>query len=485
MQYIHHRTTWLFCALLLLSGSTTTYSIPTNPQKQNSPAPSSHETELWITIFVHGIMGIAPHVNLQNIGLFIRDQLIDTVYARAVHRMRKNRYFFQDQAMQGMGFAPIDLSIALTPGNGSSLFAYLYDCIDAAVYDNRHRNIFYTYGWSGLLSKTQRYIESEGLLLGIYQLIESYKVRGIKPNIRVIGYSHGGNVCLNMAHMLEEEYPDLELCIDELILIGMPVQIETDSYSRSPLFKKIYNIFSTQDVIQKMDFFSSNRLLSNRQFTSRRSFKVPKKMTQINLKISRLKKSRMCRKKQKELCSNGLKTCNRSGQKRLMRDASPGHLELWFFGWTNDKYRTHFPLYPLPAAIFTPYIISIAEEYNACIHDPYPFTIDIRPELNYTLVSQRTKKTHFAEQIPFIDAELFEICQNQALQAQPLDTDSETYQQHIKDALDAACAEYDAAKHPIPCTVKKANRRRRTDRKNQHKKARALPSHYKFLEPLS
>jgi hypothetical protein len=440
--------------------------------------------ELWVTIFVHGIMGIAPHVNLQNIGLFVRDQLIDTVYARAVHRMRKNPYFYLDQAMQQMGLVAIDLNQALTPGNGAALCAYLYDCIDSEVYNNRHKNIFYTYGWSGLLSKTQRYLESEGLLLGIYQLIEAYKVQGITPKIRIIGYSHGGNVCLNMASMHEKNYPDMNIYIDELILFGMPVQLETDIYSANPLFKKIYNIYSCQDVIQKMDFFSSSRLLSNRQFTSRRVFKVPKKITQINLKISRLKKSKMSRERQRKLCMSGLTTCNRSGQKRLLRDASPGHLELWFFGWTNDKYRTYFPLYPLPAAVFIPYLIHTAEDFAECIYDPYPCTIDMRPELGYTIVSQRCKKGKFAEQIPFIDEELFEIYKKQASQVQPLNTDNDTYQEKIKEALDAACKEYDAAKRPV-CTVTQKRRHRRPSRKNQHNKARALPSHYKFLEPLS
>jgi len=449
-------------------------------EPKNSP---QQHTELWVTIFVHGIMGIAPHVNLQNIGLFVRDQLIDTVYARAVHRMRKNSYFFQDQAMQQLGLVPIDIAQALTPGNGAALCAYLYDCIDAEVYQNAHHNVFYTYGWSGLLSRTQRYIESEGLLVGIYQLIESYKTKGITPKIRIIGYSHGGNVCLNMARMHEEEYPDMTLIIDELVVLGMPVQMETDSYCASPLFKKIYNIFSTQDVIQKMDFFSSNRFFSNRQFTSRRSFKVPENVTQINLKISRLKKSKLPREKQKLLCQNGLKKTNRSGQKRLLRDASPGHLELWFFGWTNDKYRLHFPLYPLPAAIFTPYILHIAQEYSDCIHDPYPFTIDMRPELDYTLVSQK-RTPRFTDQIPFIDPELLEICRTQTLQVVPLNTDSTTYQEQINKALDEACKEYDACKQPIVQKTKNG-RRHRTNRKNQHKKARALPSHYKFLEPLS
>lgn len=479
MQYMP-RTIFRICITLSLLGASVQPIVYSQAAERSALQPQ----ELWITIFVHGIMGIAPHVNLQNIGLFVRDQLIDTVYARAVHRIRKNSYFFQDQAMQKLGFEPIDLSLALMPGNGAALCAYLYDCIDAEVYQNAHHNIFYTYGWSGLLSRNQRYIESEGLLLGVYQLKESYKAKGINPKIRIVGYSHGGNVCLNMAGMRDTEYPDMDVTIDELVLIGMPVQMETDFYAKSPLFKKIYNIFSNQDVVQKMDFFSSNRFFSNRQFTSRRSFKVPKKLTQINLKISRLKKSKMSLEKQKELCMQGLKTTTRSGQKRLLRDASPGHLELWFFGWTNDKYRLHFPIYPLPAVIFVPYILSVAQEYSDCIHDPYPFTIDMRPELGYTLVSQK-RKPRFAEQIPFVDPELLEICRIQAQQVEPLDTDSETYQAHIKQALDEACKEYDACKQPIIQKTKKCHYKRRINRKNQHKKARALPSHYKFLEPLS
>ena len=293
MQYLPRQILSYLLLLSLLSGSTTPLDLP-----QDSPPTR----EVWITIFVHGIMGIAPHVNLQNIGLFVRDQLIDTVYARAVHRMRKNEYFFQDQAMQKLGLIPIDITQAHVPGNGAALCAYLYDCIDAEVHHNTHENIFYTYGWSGLLSRRQRYIESEGLLLGVYHLTELYKLKGITPKVRLIGYSHGGNVCLNMGHMYDIEYSDMVVRIDELILIGTPIQIETDKYCASPLFDRVYNIFSNQDIAQKMDFFSTYKFFSDRQFTSRRSFKVPKKVTQINLKISRLAKTKLPLEKQKLLC---------------------------------------------------------------------------------------------------------------------------------------------------------------------------------------
>ena len=440
------------------------------------------QQESWIIVFVHGIMGIAPHINLQNVGLFIRDEIIDTVYARTVHRMRKDDYFYQDQAMQGFGLLPID-ETKKEPCNASGMTAYIYNIIDTSVYNGTRKNYFYTYGWSGLLSRSQRYIESEGLLIGLNQLIGSFKLRGITPKVRVIGYSHGGNVCLNLARMHDEKYPDMEMYIDELITIGMPIQRETDFYIASPLFKKIYNIFSQQDIIQTIDFFSCDSLFSDREFTSRRLFYVPQKVSQINLKISRLKKSKMPQKKMQALCMDGLKKTNRSGQRKLLRDASPGHLELWFFGWTADKYRSYFPLYPLPAAVFIPYFINLAETYESEICNPYPITIDLRPELDYSIIAQKTKRNEFAYQIPFIDQSLFESCQQEALIALPNSSDKGAYQNKINSALKKAGEEYDATHPPIECITKK--RRRKGKHRREHKKARALPSHYKFLEPLS
>jgi len=463
---------------LLLGFLTSTY-----PMLYSAAPDVQLKKEVWIVVFVHGIMGIAPHINLQNIGLFVRDELVDTVYARAVNRMRKDTFFFKDQPMQDVGFLPIDLSEAQIIGNAAALFAYLYDRIDAAVSPVVHHNVFYTYGWSGLLSRYQRYIESEGLLLGLHQVVESYKAQGIVPKIRLIGYSHGGNVCLQLARMHEDCYQDMDIVIDELVLVGMPVQRESDIYVASPLFKRVYNIFSHQDMIQKLDFFSCNQFLSNRQFTSRRSFRVPHKVSQINIKVSRLKKSRMCREKMVALTQNGCATVNRSGQKRLLRDASPGHIELWLFGWTSDKYRDYFPLHPLPTALFIPYLINIAESYEDEIYNPHPCTIDLRPELGYTLVSQRTTRFGcFTYQIPFIDEALFQDLCDEAQAVCVTEMTKQSYQEHICTALREACKEYDTAKQPLPCKAKKG---RHKYNRRKHKKARALPSHYKFLEPLS
>jgi hypothetical protein len=437
--------------------------------------------EVWITIFVHGIMSIAPYINLQNAGLFIRDTITDTVYARAVNHMRRNPYFFQDQAMQGFGLLPIDIADNKIT-NASQILAQLYEQLDTMIYTVPVRkNYYYTYGWSGLLSPSQRYIESEGLLIGLYQLIEKFKINNITPKIRIIGYSHGGNVCLNLAAMHRDKYSHLVFAIDELIMIGMPVQLETDTYVASPLFKKAYNIFSHNDYIQKVDFFSRNRFFSNRQFTNRRSFQVPCKLTQIRVKIMRVRKSH---KKDfgKQLHYDALLgRPTKQGNNRVLRNASPGHLELWFFGWTADKYRSYFPLYPLPIALFVPYLINMIEQHNDALVHPIPITIDMRPELGYSIIKQSCFGDQYERYVPFVNEVLFTAMQETAQQGKPENTSKEEYYANIDRAIKKARIEYEQPKYPIKRMV---GRRKRCNRR-AHNTPTAVDKHYKFLEPLS
>ena len=90
------------------------------------------------------------------------------------------------------------------------------------------------------------------------QEVDSFRKQNIEPKVRVIGYSHGGNVCLYTAKVAQKAQEN-GLSIDELILIGMPVQSETDHLINDPMFKKIFHIYSRGDRIQKLDFFSFNR----------------------------------------------------------------------------------------------------------------------------------------------------------------------------------------------------------------------------------
>ena len=259
------------------------------PHMEPAVAPS-HKQETWVTIFVHGIMSIQPHLTLQNVMRFIRDDVNHTVYSKTVEYMRLDPYFYLNQAMQEFGLKKIDIN-DLQPGHATNAIAHIYDDVTKLTAPQTDTH-YYTFGWSGLLSPTNRYNDSIRLLGELtHELQEKFWDHGVFPKIRLVGYSHGGNVCLNIAAARQNTAPHSPLSIDELILVGVPIQTETDYLANDPIFKKIYHFFSQKDRIQRIDFFSFNRVFSRRYFRNSNNFKVPKKLMQIDLKIIRSAKT--------------------------------------------------------------------------------------------------------------------------------------------------------------------------------------------------
>ncbi len=133
--------------------------------------------------------------------------------------------------------------------------------------NNRYRDIFrelsdvnsdlfpfehaYTGGWSGQLNFKVRKEAAQDYLNQIRTLIGEYQKKyGSAPRIRIITHSHGGNVVLNMADFYAEDQP---VVIDELILLGCPVQQVTVSYATHAMFDKVYVLSSPTDLIQIAD----------------------------------------------------------------------------------------------------------------------------------------------------------------------------------------------------------------------------------------
>jgi hypothetical protein len=424
--------------------------MPLATQNQIDIPISGHETS--ITIFIHGIVNVTPHLSCKNIYLFSIDDILDTIYAHTIHHIREDSFFYINDGMGPLGFTKLNM-FDITKGLTANTTAYLYNEISrlsGLEYTNNH---YYTYGWSGLFSIKERYKESEALLLGIHNLVKKYTQNGIKPKVRIIGYSHGGNVSLNLAAMHANKYPDLDIVIDELILVGMPVQNETDILTRSPLFKKIYHFYSRLDRIQQIDPFSTHRLFSGKKFKDRSDFIVPDKITQIQVKCSRI---RTCKHNKEKLIKHACN--NKTGQRRSMRDASPGHIELWFFQWAIGNYRDTFPLAPLPVLVFIPYMISALQEIEDQIKNPYPIIFEMRPECGVSIIKQSISDSHIT--IPFIeDADLAPL-QEIARSIQADDYTEENYQEHLQKAFDKACDDYNVRKKHTMRPSKKAHRRK-------------------------
>lgn len=319
------------------------------PEKEESP-------EVWITVFIHGIINIKPHLSFSNIIRFMRDQISDSVYARAVEIMRKDPFFYQFYAMQGLGLQKIDGESQA--GHASGAFAVAYDSFNSLNVQNRNqKNNYYTFGWSGLLSTQVRYQEAMLLYEQLEKEVEAYKKEGINPKVRVIGYSHGGYIALNLGAASDaRNLSEPSWFVDELLLIGVPVISDTDFMINSPLFKKVYHFYSPGDRVQVIDCLATNRFFSHRIFSSRVGFFIPDKLTQIQFRCRRIARTKHAH--------NACKHHTHHYPSRLLRNADPGHTELWSFGWTAG-YRSHLPIYPFPAGAYLNYILNALDQ---CSH---------------------------------------------------------------------------------------------------------------------
>ncbi len=400
---------------------------------------STQATQVWMNVYIHGIISIKPHITVTNFIRFLTDNVKESIYAETVLGMRDDPFFYQNQTMQGRGLIPIQLNPLQKPGASASLMANVYEQINQLKDTQATQNLYYTYGWSGLLSRSERYCDAKQCLLDIEKEVLRLRSLGINPKVRLIGYSHGGTIVLKMAMAKRNEQLNPQFTINEAILIGTPIQFDTDYLIDDPLFEKVYNIFSRGDRVQKLDFFSCGEFFSEQIFKPHCGFeKLPDKLTQVEIRVIR-KRGEKCTtvcvaNNQEPLLYDG-KRCS-----RLIRNVSPGHMELWFFGWTPRHYRATFPLYPLPIVGFLPYILS---SVNSLAHsDPKtPFVVTIDAQRNSMII-----KNNFlcpeAYQFPFIGLNNLASLQKQALDYQPIQAtyNQEEYHKHITRAYDQAVA---------------------------------------------
>jgi hypothetical protein len=213
--------------------------------------------------------------------------------------------------------------------------------------NNKNQYVFYTFGWDGRLDAEKR--KEWGHIL-YKQLIKKFKN---KP-IQIYAHSHGGNVALNLADA-EEKYKQ-NLKIENLVLIGIPVQENSEKLINSKIFKNIFSIYSQGDDLQTAEnkLFLKNK--SKRRFSE--------KINNHNLKQIKIE----------------------CGNKR------PGHWELWFYGQPDSNiiqtfifrkimYSPKFELFPYPVSTFIPQIIQKIQS-DKHLQNEQDFYLNIEKNIN-------------------------------------------------------------------------------------------------------
>lgn len=363
----------------------------------------SGQHEEWV-ILVHGTLGLRQNLELRTFLSLFKEDISNTHYHHTIKIMRSDPFLFENQPIQKTGFHEI---ITGNSSHGASLFVKLYKELHC---DEKNGMRFFTFGWSGLVSSKIRYQEAEIFYRELKTaLLSFFKQHGYFPKITIIGYSHGGNVCLNLA-AIRKLHPEDTFSIDTLILLGTPIQKETDYLILEPIFTQIYNVHSRGDRIQRLDCFSFKRFFSKRRFKPCRRYTLPTKLKQIEVRLKHTDRTRVI-------------------------DRSPGHIELWFFGWPENHkslYRPHFPFHPLPFSLFIPELIRQANECSTH-HD---IIAELRaPSGNLCLWNRNSYKKNTTS---FLSQEKIAHLQRLARRYKPLVYSAEIYKAHVQSAVELA-----------------------------------------------
>jgi hypothetical protein len=257
-----------------------------------------------IVVFIHGT--VLPGLSLLDMSGAHSDKLDESSrYVQAAQRVRDDTRFWEDQAVLGEGLWPI-MTIAsqesltqesvnqesadrkilvqksvtqdifnkesmyqtnVTTSQREERFAVypLTRTFDAIAHWSGYLEgdvSYYAFGHLGLLSQTYR--KEQGCKL--YKKLMCLVHQTHEPTrIIICAHSHGGNIALYLAEA-EEQFRQ-GLFVDDLLLFGTPVQLETACCAFKKPFKRVVSFFSASDTVQLSDWLSTKSAASFRTFT--------------------------------------------------------------------------------------------------------------------------------------------------------------------------------------------------------------------------
>lgn len=388
---------------------------------------NTEQVPVWLNIFIHGSFGSA--LGFLSLPSVFDDKVRGSVYREANKRVRDDEFFYKDQPILKRGLTQFTPSFNRADAHNKFHAVYplakayqtLLEWSESEILKKDEtqmaQHYFYTFGWSGLLSQSSRRFEAIRLYNALTEELAAYHARGVYPRLRIIAHSHGGNLSLNLAaiqyvlHSKTFNFDDQalgnadaqssvkamfelikslpareealnnpgqkrwdyvperkDLCIDQLIMYGSPIQPETASFCCAPIFRRIYNFYSGEDVIQRIDWITTKRYFSDQRihnafFGAQQWEDVEKKVYQARIMVNRewgkLQDVQADDNQQVTLWDMLF-----SGKSVLARKTNdPTHRELWYCAWKKSESDNNI-FAPIPFFVFTPLMVTLIDLVN-------------------------------------------------------------------------------------------------------------------------
>jgi hypothetical protein len=457
----------LFCCIAIMIVLHKYNNLESPKKKITAVATCMTQTKkvIWLNIFVHGTFGTMLSIlSLDNV---LKDNVSGTTYRDTSKGMRDDHYFFQTQPILERGLISITPSFNIESTNKKILAAYpitkAFDEFIKITPLNNEKQRYYTFGWSGLISQSRRRFEAIRLFNALQEEIIALKKENVEVKVRMIAHSHGGNLCLNLGaivpilnsktfnefdkYSLEEQAnesikqmftiiktlpakeqastkqgqkrfdyvpTEKKFSIDELILLGTPIQQETELFLFSPIFKKIYNVYSAEDSIQQLDWISTKNAISKQRVNETLLARMTQPSSPRIIQIKIMYERQIAK--------------NHEGSQRIIREENtkksslfhsllgtrlsskdPGHKELWALSWAKAEYSNNSLqsfLSPLPTIVVMPLILTMLTKHPSLLDVDFNLTptnnkigLFVTKHNDETVLDSSTIETSFLENI--------------------------------------------------------------------------------------
>lgn len=207
---------------------------------------------------------------------FLRKKLSsDNLYTIAIKKSRCDVRLFDSQVMLERGLVRIQAdgitqcrAGALEPTLSRRAAFHVFNGYDHLCPKKDTTNIYFTFGWEGLLEDKHRAETAAQLYNELVALRAKLQKEHPHDAIRFFlhGHSHGGNVILYLAQ--HETHEKKNLIIERACLYGTPIQRETAGFANHSMFKTVISYHSHGDHIQTADKFSTKSKTSERCLSS-------------------------------------------------------------------------------------------------------------------------------------------------------------------------------------------------------------------------
>lgn len=207
-----------------------------------------------------------------------------TIFVHGTYLMRK---VLQYSPCRQLMYCPQGLTLAKDLPSHYHFSKVAHGCVacDKNLYSVDQ---FYVFGWeSEHVSDAVRNRSAKILVEQMYEVIVDYYIRhNVIPKVRLIGYSHGGNVILHTANYIPL-YADMQDIDIEVWLFGTPVQVINHDLVNSDCFKDVYSIYSKKDIVQTLDPQGlRHRKLTKNHFWSGRTFCENSRSIQVDFTVN-------------------------------------------------------------------------------------------------------------------------------------------------------------------------------------------------------